>query len=309
MAQRPLLRLVTLLLYLGPLSAGLAGFGWPLALAFVAIFLVWQVILRPADWPILARPLSDADAGAARASAGALTNMLARAGLVVVLVAACFGIGRGIGGALGFISGVPVMVPLALSFVAIPLARLVRDPAAGPLRDDPPAVEGTVIAAAPAEPADLREAIGPLLALPDSTPDAAAQAAGARLGGSPLSAALLRALREALTFHDNIAPAARRGLVLWSTEPAVADRFEGASVLSEAWSAAKGWPDLERRFAERGLALLRDDPALGGDFPSETDLRAAAAARDSDGAAALTALADAVAQARGQRPRAAGGGA
>ena len=41
----------TALLYLGPLLAGLAGFGWPLVYAFATIFTLWLITMRPGDWP------------------------------------------------------------------------------------------------------------------------------------------------------------------------------------------------------------------------------------------------------------------
>jgi hypothetical protein len=38
----------TALLYLGPLLAGLRGFGWPVVPVFAAIFVLWLIVLRPA---------------------------------------------------------------------------------------------------------------------------------------------------------------------------------------------------------------------------------------------------------------------
>lgn len=292
MGKQLLLQVVTLLLYVGPLAAGLADYDWSVVPAFALIFVLWQIIMRPADWPRL---------GAQWAEPGVLIGAFARVALIVVLVGVCLGIGRGLGGAVGFVSGVPLYAPLALSFLAIPLARLVRDPTAGALRDDRMAAAATVLATPTEDAQGLREAIRPLLDLPGTASDAAAHAAVARLGDSPMSAALLRTLREALTFHDTTAPAARRGLILWSTEPAVADRFEGAEVLADAWSAAKGWPDLQRLYAERGVALVRAEPSLAADFPPVADLQEAAAlARDPAGAGALLALADALRAAQGQ---------
>lgn len=300
MGKRLLLQVVALLLYIGPLVAGLADFGWSVVPAFVLVFVLWQVIMRPADWPLRA---------AQWAEPGVPTGVFTRVALIVILVAVCLGLGRGIGGAVGFVSGVPLYVPLAASFLAIPLARLVRDPAAGALRDPRVAAEPTVLARPAEDAAALREAIRPLLDLPAATPDATAQAAVARLGDSPMSRALLRTLREALSVQDTAA-AARRGLILWSTEPAVADRFEGGDTLSGAWSAAKGWPDLQRLFAERGLALVRAEPALAADFPPAGEVQAAATAlRNPDGATALVALAEALAAASDRTRAATGAGA
>jgi hypothetical protein len=292
MGKQLLLQLVTLLLYAGPLVAGLADYGWSVVPAFVLIFLLWQIMMRPADWPRTAAQWREP---------GEITGAFTRLALIVILVGVCLGIGRGLGGAVGFVSGVPLYAPLAVSFLAIPLARLVRDPMAGALRDDRLVAQPTVLAVPTEDTQGLREAIRPLLDLPSTTSDATAQGAVARLGDSPMSAALLRTLREALTFHNTTAPAARRGLILWSTEPAVADRFEGAEVLAEAWSAAKGWPDLQRIYAERGLTLIRAEPSLAADFPPVADLKEAATiARDPAGASAMLALADALVTAQGQ---------
>ena len=46
-----LLQLVTLMLYAGPLIAGLAGFGWGVVPAFAVILVAWQIVMRPAEWP------------------------------------------------------------------------------------------------------------------------------------------------------------------------------------------------------------------------------------------------------------------
>ena len=109
-----------LLLYLGPLLAGMAGSGWPVVPVFTAIFLMWLVILRPQEWP---------DRLADWQRPEALVALAARAVVQIFLVALCFGIGRGIGGVLGVTLGLPVLAPIAVSLLAIPLARLVWNPA------------------------------------------------------------------------------------------------------------------------------------------------------------------------------------
>ncbi|MGL4319432.1 MAG: hypothetical protein ACRCS3_01080, partial [Paracoccaceae bacterium] len=81
----------TAMLYMGPLLAGLGGYGWTMVPAFAGIFILWQMILRPHKWP---QPyeLDRADAWLAVATQVALQTLL---------VTICFGIGRGIGGAAG----------------------------------------------------------------------------------------------------------------------------------------------------------------------------------------------------------------
>ena len=111
-----LLQGATALLYMGPLIAGLAGFGWAMLLPFVSVFVLWLMLLRPHQWPQSNREWLQASAWIA-----ALTQILTQ----VLLVAVLFGIGRGIGGVMGQVPLVFPMLPLALSFIAIPLARLV----------------------------------------------------------------------------------------------------------------------------------------------------------------------------------------
>ncbi|MGC5198861.1 hypothetical protein, partial [Aphanothece microscopica] len=45
-----ILKLAAALLYAGPLVAGPGGQGWAVVPAFVLVFLLWQVVMRPADW-------------------------------------------------------------------------------------------------------------------------------------------------------------------------------------------------------------------------------------------------------------------
>ena len=39
------------LLYMGPLLAGLSGMGWAALPVFMALFALWLVVMRPAQWP------------------------------------------------------------------------------------------------------------------------------------------------------------------------------------------------------------------------------------------------------------------
>lgn len=119
MNRQRLLQLVTLMLYAGPLIAGLAGFGWAMTPAFIVIFVTWQIIMRPADWPRDPARWNESSV---------LTGAGLRVVLMVVLVAICFGAGRGLGGAVGYIPALPITIPVFLSLAAIPLARLLHNP-------------------------------------------------------------------------------------------------------------------------------------------------------------------------------------
>ena len=45
-----LLRLITALLYSGPLLAGLMGQGWAMVAAFACVFVIFSVVLHPEHW-------------------------------------------------------------------------------------------------------------------------------------------------------------------------------------------------------------------------------------------------------------------
>lgn len=109
----------TALLYLGPLLAGLGGFGWRVVPGFVAIFMLWLFILRPHLWP---RHLKD------WARAEALVALAAQGVMQIFLVTLCFAIGRGLGGVLGALPPFPLLLPISVSFLSIPLSRLIWDP-------------------------------------------------------------------------------------------------------------------------------------------------------------------------------------
>lgn len=119
MTHARLTLLVTLMLYGGPVIAGLAGFGWGVVPAFVVIFVAWRIVMRPAEWP--------RDPAAWR-DTSVQTGAALQAIVVVVVVLVCFGAGRGLGGVVGYLPRLPLVVPLFLSLAALPLARMIHDP-------------------------------------------------------------------------------------------------------------------------------------------------------------------------------------
>ena len=114
-----LLRGAAALMSFGALLAGLAGHGWTMVPAVVAVFVLGSVILRPHLWPASLRDLGTVDAVVA------LAALVATQALLVIL---CFGFGRGIGGVMGLRPSLPAYLPLALALVAMPLSRLVWNP-------------------------------------------------------------------------------------------------------------------------------------------------------------------------------------
>jgi hypothetical protein len=108
----------TALLYMGPLLAGLGGYGWTMVPIFAGIFTLWQMILRPEKWPA-PYDMHRADAWLAIAAQVALQT------LVVVV---CFGIGRGIGGAAGELPMYSPLVPVFVSFLSIAIGQIISRP-------------------------------------------------------------------------------------------------------------------------------------------------------------------------------------
>ncbi|MFT4151149.1 MAG: hypothetical protein QM656_13205 [Paracoccaceae bacterium] len=285
----------TALLYLGPLLAGLGGFGWGMVPAFLVIFTLWLIVMRPRLWP---RDLAAWQHGEVVVAAAAQVAVQA---LLVVL---CFGIGRGIGGAAGIVPMVSPLLPLALSLVAIPLTRLVWDPVQGERMDDfledairqveDPSAQSLAGSGADAG------VLAPVLDLPDHTPDADAEAAVARAmaAGAGLPESALAALVGHLDALDPPRNAARRGLVLWATRPGVLDSPDSAAVLHAGFAVT--WSDaaLLRLFAERACPLIEARPSAWRDFPDVAEIRYSMEEDNPDGLnEGLRALADRIEEA------------
>jgi hypothetical protein len=263
-----LLKGATALLYIGPLFAGLSGLGWGMVAPFVGIFVLWLMILRPEQWPASVREWLTAP-GLAAALAQVLSQLL----LVSVLLA----IGRGIGAVADLLPLVNPIFPLAVSFIAIPLCRLLWDAREaadqGVFLDDEAEAAHTPRAAA-----EAAGAIVPLLNLPDGAPDAQVTEAVARVLDVPAGAALrLEALAAALANPSRSHAALRRALVLWVSEPerVAPGLLPGGMALAFAFARRDG--DLLRLYLPRALALIAAFPDRAADFPAPAQVRAAAA--------------------------------
>ena len=287
-----LLKGATALLYFGPLLAGVGGFGWGVVPVFAAIFLLWLFILRPQQWP-----RAVADWARPEALIAPLTQGVAQ----LLLVTVSFGIGRGIGGVLGVLPPFPLMLPVAISFLSIPLARMIWDPWQAEALD-----------------ATLDEALARLDGLAETPPDlqtriATAGRMVAELGRLPeaTSAEVLAshlqamatqvsddALRVALMdpiYDGSAGPLQWRAAVVHATEGAVADALAGTSYAAAVFHAANA-PDILQLFARRCLDLLAQNPARVADCPDPQDVLAAAVAAPR-AAEALRALAAALTEA------------
>ncbi|NHB75783.1 hypothetical protein [Rhodobacter calidifons] len=264
----------TALLYLGPLIAGLCGFGWTMLAPFIAIFVVWLMVLRPEQWPS-----SPEEWLTGSALLAALAQVLSQ----IVLVAALFGIGSGLGGLAGIDAvGVNPILPVSISFIAIPLCRM--------LWDSREAASLGYFLDEEAESAHAENAVGlaataiiPLLNLPDTAPDAEVTEAVAAVLDVPTAELRLDALTAALAKPDRSHAALRRGLLLWATEPEIVAPGQVPGSMAKAFAIANGDLDLLRLYVPRAMALIAAFPNRATDFPTPAELRAAAAAApDSD---------------------------
>lgn len=259
-----LLQGATALLYLGPLLAGLAGHGWAMVLPFTAIFTLWSIILRPHLWPNPAQALRP-DALVAPAA------LVASQALLVVL---CFALGRGFGGVMGMSAALPFWFPAALSFLSVPLSRLLwARPTAGSTFDPLSHRRSSAMTESP----DLL--VAALSRLPETVGELDLHAHLMASRADP------QAIREALA--QTPGPVAARARLVQATDPDMAALFAGSRYAASLFPLAPGDVTL---FATRALRVLEDDPSLAADFPPPQALLAEAA-RSPEAAPALRRLA------------------
>jgi len=262
------LMVATLPLYLGPLLAGLSGLGWSAIPVFVALMALWLVVMRPQDWPRRVALWTPAVVLAAAA------QVAINAVIVVIL----FGIGRGLGGVGGFVLPLPPLVPVALSFLSIPLSRMVWNPETAQQMDQflDQALDQIhainrgapqVGAGAGADPM-----LKTLLDLPDDADPvltADAIAAAMRAPGAALRLSLLQdELDHGLVPRSGL----REGLILWATDTvrAADDRVHGVQLTG--FLAAGFDARLLELFARRALPLLQAQPGLWSSYPDTAEI-------------------------------------
>ena len=259
---------IAALLYIGPLLAGLGGFGWSMVFSFTAIFVVWLMVLRPEQWPA-----TPAEWLTAQAWLAALAQVLSQ----LLLVGVLFAIGRGLGGLadIGTVDLDPLL-PLSVSFLAIPLCRMLWDAreaaSQGYFLDDEAEAAHSGNAAGVAA-----SAIIPLLNLPDTAPDTTATTAVAEALDVPAADLRLNALTAALANPSRSHEALRRALVFWATEPEIVAPGQVAESMANAFAIANGNLDLLRLYVPRAMALISAFPTRASDFPAPDRLHAVAA--------------------------------
>lgn len=284
MRQRPgLLRAFMTLLYLGPLIAGLMGQGWEQVGLFALVFTLWSVILRPHLWP--ARP-SELFRGEA------VVAMAALIATQVLLVALCFGIGRGIGGVLGVEPKLPFYLPLAISVLSIPLSRLVWDPHAQAAAESFDPLLHRLQPETEASKADLAERmLAEVMALPRDTGEAVLQQHLTAIAAHLDPVLIRRGLGDAVA-DGKASRAGIKALIVHATDPAVGELLSGTAYPAQAFAAAGRDRELLALFAERCVMALEDEPDLASDCPLPANLlRAAEDLGDAPAAVALRRLA------------------
>ncbi len=256
----------TALLYIGPLLAGLGGYGWPLVPVFLVLFLLWQFIIRPQNWPRQFHDWTQYQAWA---------TLFSNAAIQLLFVTLLFGTGRGIGGALGFVPPYSQMLPVAISFLSIPLARMIWDPwkvnEINSFLDQ--AIDQIAHPGNPVQRNELntaRRMIAPLADLPDDTPPPiVAQhllALSAHAEPAHIRTALFERARAGASRAEIIA------LILHSTDPAMIAQVPGDGP-TLALALLPEDPDLISLFATRLADAMPQDPDIWGKSPS-TDLLA-----------------------------------
>lgn len=266
-----LLQTATAALYMGPLLAGLAGYGWALVPPFLSIFLWWMVVLHPHKWP---------QRNAEWLRASTWISVLAQLASQLLLIAMLFAIGRGLGGALGHLPLFHPALPLAISFIAIPLSRLVWNSEEalklGLTLDEVlyprsrPATPSALVKCGPVQ--GPQEAIRPLL---DFADNAALQDVGPALEDAlddDTAWARLAALGEALEAAPSKHRALREALLIWTTAPEVFAACAAPSAMRLAFRAAGTDLRLLSRLLPRATALARLLPQNHGQFPESDAL-------------------------------------
>lgn len=286
MVRIGLLRGAAILLYLGPVLAGAAGFSWSAVPAFAAIFLLWLVVIRPQDWP------DDPRAWLGLPAWGALAG---RALVQLLLVTLCFALGLVFARLTGFTPGYGVGMPLALSFIAVPLARLVFDPVKAQTIDrllDSALQEIAAPRLTRVPPqAATDDPLRGLDALPEDAPLPEIERWLARVALHLPPGAIYDALLE----RSQAAPLSwplRAAFVLHATSQPCAEACPGRAAPVRALQLASGDDRLLALAARRCILLLETDADAWGDCPNTTALEAA---RIGAGPAASAALADLIA--------------
>ncbi|GHC63226.1 hypothetical protein [Neogemmobacter tilapiae] len=285
----------TALLYIGPLLAGLAGHGWLMVPVFTAIFVLWLFIMRPSNWPRDPHAWEKSDTWI-RATAQTAAQAL--------LVAVCMAIGSGMAGIAALNVSMPTMLPLIISFMALPISRLIWDPSdetrfGGLVNEALGKIGVPTVLSDEAEIELADELTAPLAKLPDSTKPSVVEnhlrAMSDHVGARPL----LKSLTSQIKSSD--APMATRiAFILRATDPAQVLRDMPIPAPAQAFALAKGDHGLMELFLTRSLPLMRQHKTLWSSFPQAEDI-VSATGEHANHAGPLLELADLIEKAKPRR--------
>ncbi|OZA10171.1 MAG: hypothetical protein B7Y02_11205, partial [Rhodobacterales bacterium 17-64-5] len=172
----------------------------------------------------------------------------------------------------GFLPMINPQVPLAISFMAIPLGRMLwnAEEAAdrGIFLD-----EEAEAASAPRVAAAAASAIVPLLNMADDAPDQTVAQAVEEVLNTTSAELRLKTLAAALAQPDRSHAALRRALILWASEPEIVAPGVVPQAMALAFAIADRNGDLLRLYVPRALALIAAFPDRAAGFPTPISLR------------------------------------
>ncbi len=260
----------TALVYIGPLLAGIADHSWLMVPVYTAVFILWLFIMRPHEWP------REPDAWTRPQTWIAASAHIA---VQLLLVACCFAIGRGMAGVAGLTIHIPPMVPLIISFMGIPVSRLIWDPSdrtrfGGMVEEALQKVGMPKLFADAGDmvTADTQTAI--FANMTDHTPQETIERHLAQIGNHVHPKAVMQSLM-ARAKPASASLAVRRALVLWATDPVAARQAHPLPAPAAAFRAARGDRGLMTLFAPRAIALLKAHADLWPGFPGTTEIYSA----------------------------------
>jgi hypothetical protein len=285
----------TALLYIGPLLAGLAGHGWLMVPVFTMIFVLWLFIMRPADWP---------RDHAAWEKSDTWVRAAAQSAVQALLVAFSMAVGSGMAGIAGVALPLPVMVPVVISFMAIPISRLIWDPTDetrfGGLVNEALGKIGVPVGLSDEAEIELADELtAPLSKLPDSTKPAVVENHLKAMAGHVSAKALLKSLTSQIKAPD-VPVATKVAFILRVTDPALVLKDQPVPAPAQAFALAKGDTALMELFLQRSLPVMRQHKTLWSSFPQAEDI-VSATGEHSDLAGPLLELADLIEKAKPRR--------